>query len=105
MPETAAKPVTVIASFHLRPEAVDDVLPVVAACIRESRKESTNRLYTCRQDSQDPLHFVFIEQWESLAAQQEHERKPHFLALKEAFSTGVAGPLDVTFLHDTDRLP
>ncbi|MBO1326563.1 antibiotic biosynthesis monooxygenase [Acetobacter sp. TBRC 12305] len=102
---TSAKPVTIIASFRLKPEAVDHVLPIVAECIRQSRKESANRFYTCRQDSQDPLHFVFIEQWQSLETQREHELKPHFLAMKAAFSTALAAPMDVTFLFDTDRLP
>mgnify|MGYP001299657989 CR=1 FL=1 len=105
MPDMAAKPVTIVASFRLKAQSADHVLPIVADCIRESRKESTNHFYTCRQDSQDPLHFVFIEQWQSVAAVQEHEKTPHFLAMKTAFSTALAAPVDVTFLTDSDLLP
>ena len=92
--------VTVVASFHLRKEHLDAVLPAVTACIKASRQEPTNLFYTCRRDLNDPLHLVFIEQWQSVAAIHEHEKQPHFLAMKVAFEKGMEGTPTVTMLED-----
>ncbi|MFT8421555.1 MAG: putative quinol monooxygenase [Gluconacetobacter sp.] len=96
--------VTVVAAFHINPGHLDAALPVIAACVKASRQEATNLAYTCRQDLDDPSHFVFIEQWRSVAAIHEHEKLPHFLALKALFENGLAGSLHVTLLGDVDSL-
>ncbi|MBB2203964.1 putative quinol monooxygenase [Gluconacetobacter takamatsuzukensis] len=96
--------VTVVAAFHVGPDHLDTVLPVVAACVKASRQEATNLSYTCRRDLGDPTRFVFIEQWRSLAAIRAHETLPHFLAMKALFDRGLAGPPAVTFLSDVDIL-
>lgn len=92
--------VTVVASFHLKEGHLDAVLPVVAACIKASRQEAANFSYICRRDMNDPQHFVFIEQWQSVAAIHEHEQQPHFLAMKAAFEKSMDGPLTVTMLEN-----
>ncbi|AQS85875.1 MAG: putative quinol monooxygenase [Acetobacter aceti] len=104
MSAKAISPVTVVASFRLLPDRVAEVLPVVAACVTASRKEATNLSYTCRRDRDDPLHFVFVEQWRSVDAIRQHEEQPHFLALKSALEAGADGTLAVTLLEDDDRL-
>jgi quinol monooxygenase YgiN len=105
MSGNARSPVTVIASFRLLGDPLAEVLPVVAACVTASRKESTNLSYSCRRDRRDPLHFVFVEQWESVDAIRHHEEQPHFLAMKAALETGMDGSLTVTLLEDDERLP
>ncbi|EHH69558.1 putative quinol monooxygenase [Gluconobacter morbifer] len=92
--------ITVVASFYLKKDYLDEVLPVVATCIKASRQEATNFSYICRRDLNDPLHFVFIEQWQSAAAIHEHEQQPHFLAMKSALEKGMEGPLVVTMLEN-----
>ncbi|OUI87451.1 antibiotic biosynthesis monooxygenase [Acetobacter sp. DmW_043] len=92
--------VTIVASFYLKKDYLDVALPVVAACVRASCQEATNFSYTCRRDINNPLHFVFIEHWQSMEAIQEHEKQPHFLALKAMLERGSEGPLTVTFLKD-----
>ncbi|BCK75497.1 antibiotic biosynthesis monooxygenase [Acetobacter aceti NRIC 0242] len=99
MPDTTQH-VTVVASFHVKEEHLDAILPVMTACITASRLEATNLFYTCRRDLNDPLHFVFIEQWQSVAAIHEHEKQPHFLAMKAAFEKGMEGSPMVTMLED-----
>lgn len=92
--------ITVVASFHLKEGHLDEVLPVVAVCIKASRREATNFSYIFRRDLTDPLHFVFIEQWQSVAAIHEHEQQPHFLAMKAALEKGMEGSLSVTLLEN-----
>lgn len=96
--------VTVVAGFHVGHDHLDEALPVIAACVKASRQEAANLSYTCRRDIDEPSHFVFIEQWRSLAAIQVHEKLPHFLAMKALFDNGLAGSLKVTFLGDVDIL-
>ncbi|MFT8719944.1 putative quinol monooxygenase [Acetobacter sp.] len=92
--------ITVVASFHLKKDHLEEVLPVVAACIKASQQEATNFSYICRRDLNDPLHFVFTEQWQSVAAIQDHEQQPHFLAMKAALEKGMEGSLSVTLLEN-----
>lgn len=104
MHEELGGAVTVVAAFHIKPDHQDTALPVIAACVKASRQEATNLSYTCRRDFDDPSHFVFIEQWQSMAAIHEHEKLPHFLAMKTLFESGMAGSLHVTLLGDVDNL-
>ncbi|ACI51181.1 Antibiotic biosynthesis monooxygenase [Gluconacetobacter diazotrophicus PA1 5] len=104
MPDDPQGPVTIVATFHIQDEHAEEVLAAIAACIRASRQEAANLSYTCRRDIHDPLHLVFVEQWKSLAAIEDHERQPHFLAMKAMFDQGKAGPLSVTLLQDVPAL-
>lgn len=92
--------ITVVASFRLKKGHLNEVLPVITACIRASRQEATNFSYTCRRDLKYPLQFVFIEQWKSVAAIDEHEKQPHFLAMKAVLEKSTEGPLNVTLLEN-----
>ncbi|NHN85712.1 antibiotic biosynthesis monooxygenase [Acetobacter musti] len=99
------KPITVVATLHLWPQHQDKALEAMAACILASRQETTNSGYHCRRDAHDPHCFVFIEHWASVAAIHEHEKTPHFLAMKQVLNKALSKPMDVRLLEDTDLLP
>lgn len=104
MSENPHDVVTVVASFHVPAPHLETVLAAVGTCARASRQEKGNISYDCRRDRDNPLHFMFVEQWRSLAALQEHERQAHFLALKALFDRELAGSLAVTLLQDVPGL-
>lgn len=61
-------------------------------CVKETRKEPGNSFYTLYADSENPLKFVIVEEWESKAALDEHMTLPHFLKLGEDIKDLLVAP-------------
>ncbi|MCL2840915.1 MAG: antibiotic biosynthesis monooxygenase [Defluviitaleaceae bacterium] len=59
-------------------------------CVAETRKEPGNKFYTLYADSENPLKFVIVEEWDDKAALDEHMKLPHFLELGENIKDLVA---------------
>ncbi|AZV40398.1 antibiotic biosynthesis monooxygenase [Komagataeibacter xylinus] len=90
-----AQPITVIASLRVLPGHETAALGAIRQCVALSRQEATNLSYQCHRDINDPAIFVFVERWTSPEALAAHEETPHFQAMKAAFATALAAPLQV----------
>ena len=95
-----AQPITVIASLRVLPGHETAALEAIRQCVALSRQEATNLSYQCHRDINDPAIFVFVERWTSPEALAAHEETPHFQAMKAAFATALAAPLQVHITHE-----
>jgi quinol monooxygenase YgiN len=77
----------------------DELLRIGQAVARASREEPGCISYRVYEDSERPNDFVFVEEWESRSALQEHFRTPHIAEFMGAIYAAITGPPDVKF-HD-----
>lgn len=73
--------IRVVASFHVRPEAVQDFRAVAAELVAASRAEEGSIAYDLCVDSQDPCSFAMIEAWRDEEALALHNTAEHFTSL------------------------
>jgi quinol monooxygenase YgiN len=85
IPATAVRdphrPVCIVHHVQVKPglaEAYRDY--VLRHYITPANREPGCDLYDVWQDTADPLHFVVVEQWATLAALETHMQKPYVLA-------------------------
>jgi quinol monooxygenase YgiN len=68
----------VVANNYIKRESVDEFLTVVKELV-----EKTNALdrgcvsYALYQDTQDPLHYTMLEEWEDEDSINRHMQSPH----------------------------
>ena len=58
--------------------------------------------YRFYEDTEQPHHFLFLEEWESDDALQAHFAQPHTAAFMAAIGGLMVGPPDATF-HTVER--
>src|SRR5690606_4344887 len=71
----------VIAQDFIKPEFVDQVLPLYRELLEKTRQEPLCIAYELFIDQKDPGHFIFIEQWPDRAALDAHCATEHFQRL------------------------
>jgi quinol monooxygenase YgiN len=89
------KPVHVVVKVVARSDAVADVRSIVLTLAEKSRAETGCTSYEVIQNLAEPETFLLVEEWESIAALEAHNKTPHF---HEAVAKSVpllAKPLDV----------
>jgi quinol monooxygenase YgiN len=74
--------VTVIARLKAKPGMEAKVREVLLNMVRETHKEPGCLNYDLHVSSDDPLVFLFHENWESKEALEKHNQTPHLLNLK-----------------------
>lgn len=62
-----------------------------------SREEAGCIDYRFYEDSEQPNRFVFVEEWESEAALQEHFRAPHIAEFMQSIGGAIVAAPDVKF--------
>lgn len=70
-----------IAEDFIAPEHIDTVLPLYQELVQKTQQEAGCLNYELFHDLRKPGHFVFIEEWESNAALDEHVQSKHFQEL------------------------
>lgn len=94
------QPITVIATFHIRPEHEKAALDAIQHCVAASRHEQANLSYQCHRDVSSPNIFVFVERWRSPEALAAHETTPHFRAMAQVFETALSEPPHVRITRE-----
>ena len=75
------KPVCIVHHVRVNTASVDTYRDyVLQHYIKPANRESGCEIYDVWQDTADPLHFVVVEQWATLAALEAHMQKPYVLA-------------------------
>ena len=74
---------TIVAHVHAKPDKVDFVKDELMKLIPITQAEAGCIQYDLHQDNENPAHFVFYENWESLELWQTHMNAPHLKAYME----------------------
>jgi len=91
--------VRIVAIVDARPGQATAVADAIAAVVVPTLKEAGCREYVPHRDTEDSNRFVFVEQWESRAALEAHNRSPHLQAFAAALGPLLASPLRVIVLE------
>ena len=73
--------ITIISDNIIAQQKQQLFLSIVKQLVEESRKEKGCISYTLHQNTENPLHFCIIEQWEDENAIQQHNQTNHFKTL------------------------
>ena len=87
--------VRVIVKVIARPDAAQAMKAIVLTLTDRSRKETGCISYEALQDQAAPERFVLVEEWDSAAALDAHNRTPHFHEAVAAAGPLLAAPLEV----------
>ena len=79
----------VIAQIQAKPEHVDTVREILTGYVEPTRAEAGCFVYDLYQDSADPAHFTFIEEWEDAAALDAHSKSAHIAAGRARLQQGL----------------
>lgn len=70
--------VTVVAKLVVKEDAVESAKAELLKLIAPTRQEDGCIEYRLHQDNDDPTVFIFYENWESLAALEQHTKTDHY---------------------------
>lgn len=73
--------ITIISDNRIAEQKQQLFLSIIKQLAQESRKEKGCISYTLHQNTENPLHFCIIEQWEDENAIQQHNQTNHFKTL------------------------
>lgn len=71
----------VIAQDFIKPDCVEQVLPLYRELVEKTRQEPLCLAYDLFIDQKDPGHFIFVEAWPDRAALDAHCQTEHFTRL------------------------
>ena len=80
---------TIVANIKATPDKVDLVRQELLRLIEITRAEPGCINYDLHQDSENPAHFMFYENWESRELWQTHMNAPHLAAYMAATEGAV----------------
>jgi quinol monooxygenase YgiN len=92
--------VTIVANIHANPDKIDLVRAELERLIPITRAEEGCIQYDLHQDNENPVHFLFYENWESRDLWQTHMNAPHLADYMKATEGAVA---EFT-LHEMSRI-
>jgi len=87
--------VIVHAFIQVKAGATQEFEKAAGKCVEATRKEAGNGFYTLYAESENPLNYAVVEEWESQAALDAHMQTPHFIAFGKAIESLLAAPLDI----------
>lgn len=91
-----AEKVTVIAHIKVRPGSEEEFLKAVPDVVAATRAEDACINYDLHQSSSDPSHFVFYENWTSLAGLDQHSASPHIQVFRSRIGHLLEKPTEIT---------
>ncbi|MFU2508379.1 putative quinol monooxygenase [Pseudoalteromonas sp. ASV78] len=71
----------VIAQDFIKPECIDEVMPLYRELVEKTKKEPLCVSYALFINQKDPGHFIFIEEWPDRVALDTHCNTKHFKRL------------------------
>lgn len=81
---------TIVANIHANADKIELVKAELEKLIPITRAEKGCIQYDLHQDNDDPVHFMFYENWDSRELWQAHMNAPHLAAYMEATGGAVA---------------
>lgn len=90
------KRITVVAHVRARPGLEETVRAELLKLVAETRKEQGCVNYDLHVSADDPGHFMFYENWESLAHLDRHAASPHIQAFRARSPELLLEPTQVT---------
>lgn len=95
--------IAVIATFHPRPDAVDETLEVLRGMVGPTRDEPGNSVYDLyREDGDGTIAFHLFEVYDDDDALQAHRGTDHYVAYRAAIGDLLAEPIGVSVLQPVD---
>lgn len=73
----------IVAIMTVKPEAVNDILPIFQAVVQGSQEEEGCIFYNLHQDVANPTKFVMLEEWKSQDAIDFHNSTDHYKTFRE----------------------
>ncbi len=91
--------IRIVAELEIDPGFKEALIPVLRTLVASSRAEAGNALYDLTENTEQPGHFFFIEEWKSQEAIDTHAATPHFQGFVAAIE-GKAKKLVITTLKN-----
>jgi len=90
-------PLTVIAEIHAKPGREEEIVRLLKGLIAPTRKEAGFVQYDLHVDNDNPGHFLFYENWTSMAHLQAHLASPHLTDFDAKSKDLLAEPVRIVF--------
>jgi len=94
--------IVVTGRVRIAAESRDRFTEVATEMCRRSREELGCAGYRVYEDLEQPLHYVFVEEWADEEALQQHFARPHTGSFMAALGGLLDGPADALF-HTTEQ--
>jgi quinol monooxygenase YgiN len=89
--------IVVVGRVESDAEKREELMRVGQAVATESRKEPGCISYRLYEDTERENEFVFVEEWQSIQALQQHFSTPHIAEFMRAIPATIVAPPDVKF--------
>ncbi|MDA1477850.1 putative quinol monooxygenase [Bacillus changyiensis] len=83
------------AYMNVKPEKRQSFLDGIQTLLKSSRKETGNTQYQLFENTENPNHFVMLEQWEDEKALLAHQQTEHFQSFIGSSTEALAEPLQI----------
>ena len=90
-------PLTVFAEFHAKPGREEELRGLLMGLLEPTRKEQGCLRYDLHRDNDKPGHFLFFENWTSMALLQAHLASPHLTSFQARSADLLEEPLRIVF--------
>ncbi len=91
--------IVVVGRVSTDPSKRAQLIEVAQKVASASRGEAGCIDYRVFEDTEQPNRFVFVEEWESEEALQQHFRTSHIAEFMRAIQATITAPPDVKFHH------
>lgn len=91
---------SVVAISRVKEGFTEQVKAEMIKLLAPTRQEAGCINYDLHQDQDDPNHFVFYENWESLAHLIDHSKSAHI----QAFRNAVKGMMESSSVHKMSQV-
>ncbi len=80
----AMSTLTIVADIRVRPDRVEQAKAELLKLVAPTRAEAGCLQYDLHQDTDDPAHFLFFENWETRELWRAHMESDHIAAFRAA---------------------
>ena len=91
--------IKIVALVTVKPEYTETLKPLFQSLVKASRAEEGNISYDLHQEIGNPNRFVFVENWKSQAAIDEHNASEHFQGFVKAID-GKTDNLEIVLMNE-----
>jgi quinol monooxygenase YgiN len=99
----SAQPKIVFATFHPRPERVDDLMARLEFMLEHTRQEPGCRMYDLyRSGDDDAPVYHLLERYDDADALEAHRATDHYKAYRDGIEELLTQPIGVAVLSEVD---